>query len=67
MRTNEQIFIWLLVMLVWASTLSAQNKKEYNSVVNKIITSRDYKIGVDTYILSYREYINWIIRKIAII
>ncbi len=58
MRTNEQIFIWLLVMLVWASTLSAQNKKEYNSeVVNKIITSRDYKIGVDTYILSYREYI----------
>ena len=30
MRTNEQIFIWFLVMLVGASTLSAQNKKEYN-------------------------------------
>lgn len=45
-------------MLVGASTLSAQNKKEYNSeVVNKIITSRDYKISVDTYIPPYREYI----------
>ena len=58
MRTNEQIFIWFLVMLVGASTLSAQNKKEYNSeVVNKIITSRDYKISVDTYIPPYREFI----------
>ena len=54
MRTNEQIFILFLVMLVGASTLSAQNKKEYNSeVVNKIITSKDYK----TYIPPYREYI----------
>lgn len=45
-------------MLVGASTLSAQNKKEYNSeVVNKIITSKDYKISVDTYIPPYREYI----------
>lgn len=58
MRTNEQIFILFLVMLVGASTLSAQNKKEYNSeVVNKIITSKDYKISVDTYIPPYREYI----------
>lgn len=58
MRTNEQIFILFLVMLVGASILSAQNKREYNSeVVNKIITSRDYRISVDTYIPPYREYI----------
>ena len=59
MRTNEQIFILFLVMLVGASTLSAQNKKEYNSeVVNKIITSKDYKISVDTYIPPYLSLIH---------
>lgn len=67
MRTKKQILILFLAVLVGAPILSAQSKTDYNSeIVGKIITSRNYKISMDTYIPPYREYIeldysdNWI-------
>lgn len=68
MKTNKQILILFLAMLVGSPILSAQSKKEYNSeVVEKIIASRDYKINVDTYLPPYREYIELDYPEISIV
>ena len=50
MKTNKQILILFLIMLIGAPILSAQSKKEYNpEVIEKIVASGDYKINVGTY------------------
>lgn len=58
MKTNKQILILFLIMLIGAPILSAQSKKEYNpEVIEKIVASGDYKINVGTYMLPSGEYI----------
>ena len=56
MKTKRQIFILLVVVLAGILTLSAQNRKEQRAeVVRNIISSKNYKIYVDTYIPPYRD------------
>ena len=58
MKTNKQILILFLIMLIGAPILSAQSKKEYNpEVIEKIVASGDYKINVGTYMPPSGEYI----------
>ena len=56
MKTKRQVFILLVVVLAGILTLSAQNRKEQRAeVVRNIISSKNYKIYVDTYIPPYRD------------
>lgn len=59
MKAKKQIFVLFLTMLVGIPILSAQSKKEQKKqkaeVIKKIITSRDYRISVDTYINPHRD------------
>lgn len=56
MKTKWQIFIVLVAVLVEIPTLFAQSKTEQRAeAVKKIITSRDYRIGVNTYINLHRD------------
>ena len=58
MKTKRQIFILLVVVLAGILTLSAQNRKEQRAeVVRNIISSKNYKINVDTYMPPFEEYI----------
>jgi len=58
MKTNKQILILFLIMLIGAPILSVQSKKEYNlEVIEKIVASGDYKINVGTYMPPSGEYI----------
>lgn len=56
MKTKRQVFILLVAVLAGILTLSAQNRKEQRAeVVRNIISSKNYKIYVDTYIPPYRD------------
>ncbi len=59
MKAKTQIFVLFLTMLVGIPILSAQSKKEQKKqkaeVIEKIITSKGYKISVDTYIHPHRD------------
>ena len=58
MKTNKQILILFLIMLIGAPILSAQSKKEYNpEVIEKIVASGYYKLNVGTYMPPSGEYI----------
>ena len=52
MKVKKQTFVLLLTVLIGIPTISAQSKQERDKtmekVVRKIITSKDYKLKVDT-------------------
>ena len=56
MKVKKQILVLLLTVLIGVPTISAQSKQERDKtmekIVRKIITSKDYKIKVDTYMVA---------------
>lgn len=56
MKVKKQTFVLLLTVLIGIPTISAQSKQERDKtmekVVRKIITSKDYKLKVDTYMVA---------------
>lgn len=56
MKAKKLILILLLTMLPGISTLCAQNEKEQQAeMVKMIISSKSYKIDVDTYLEPYSD------------
>ena len=56
MKVKKQILVLLLTVLIGIPIISAQSKQERDKtmekIVRKIITSKDYKIKVDTYMIA---------------